>query len=349
MTPKLCLLVEETPLNFEQLGWNSFFVPAFAPWREQGCAPARVMTQERGAWLVESPVGEILVRHCRGEVSPVTGDWVVLRSDLASIQAVLPRRGSLGRKEAGRRSQEQVLAANVDIAFVVMGLDGDYNPRRLERYLVLCRNSRVAPLVVLNKSDLCEDWDTRIAETRRVAAGADVLLMSALQNEGVERLASAVEPGQTAALLGSSGAGKSTILNRLRGFEAQRTQPVREGDSRGRHTTTQRQLVLLKYGWLLMDLPGLREIQPWGEASGMTDVFPEIAELAGRCRFRDCRHQGEPGCAVVAGIDAGRLESYRKLIREAEFEERRHDLSLQAVQKAKWKKIHKAMRNFEKR
>lgn len=336
-------------MTLEQLGWDLYFEPAFAPWRLQGGVAGRVMLQERGAWFVQSPDGEFMVRHCRQEPLPVTGDWVVLRSDFAGILATLPRRSVLARKEAGRRAQPQVLAANVDVAFLVMGLDGDFNLRRLERYLLLCGNSGVAPVVVLNKSDLCDDALPRVRETSRVCAGTQIHMVSALRNEGLAQLACAVAPGQTAALLGSSGAGKSTILNRLRGFEVQRTREVRESDNRGRHTTTQRQLILLEQGWLLMDLPGLRELQPWGEASGLEDVFADIASLSQSCRFRDCRHQGEPGCAVVSGIDAERLENYRKLTREAEFEQRRGNLPLQAIEKAKWKKIHKAMRHFEKR
>lgn len=336
-------------MQFEALGWDAYFISSFAPWLRQGYAPARVMTQERGAWLVESPFGEILVRHCRAVDSPVAGDWVVLRDAGATIEAVLDRKNSLVRKEAGRRSQPQVLAANVEMAFIVMGLDADYNLRRLERYLFLCRSSKVVPLVVLNKSDLCADPDQRLRETAAVAAGATVLLVCALYGDALESLAAAVGHGQTAVLLGSSGAGKSTILNRLRGREVQRTQPVRAHDGRGRHTTTQRQLIVLQDGWLLMDSPGLREIQPLGDASEAESVFPDIAGLALQCRFRDCRHQGEPGCAVTATIEEGRLSSYHKLLREAEYLERRGNPAAEAALKTKWKKIHKAMRNFEKR
>jgi ribosome biogenesis GTPase / thiamine phosphate phosphatase len=330
----------------QQFGWNRFFADRFAPYACDDCVPARVTQQERGAWFAVSARGEVLLRHNRSDETPVTGDWLALRADLATIEAVLPRKNALSRKQAGRRTEEQVLATNVDVVLLVMGLDGDYNLRRLERYLALCAQSNVRAVVALNKSDVCADVQTRIEETRAIAAGVPVVSLSALSGAGLNGLASQVEPGETAALLGSSGAGKSTIVNRLLGYDAQPTQAVREGDSRGRHTTTSRELILLAQGWLLMDLPGLREIQPWADASEVSSIFPEIGALAAVCRFRNCRHESEPGCAVREAVDPARLESYRKLVREAEYLHRKADPQAQAELKARWKQIHKAMRNL---
>lgn len=269
---------------------------------------------------------------------PVVGDWVVVRG--GAIDAVLPRRTMLTRKAPGVDAP-QALAANVDVLFIVVGLDHDFNPRRIERYLVLARASGAEPVVVLNKIDLAAGPLPRVD-------GAPVIAVSALNRDGVGEIEAAIPRSATGALIGSSGAGKSTIINALLGRYAIATQPVREDDSRGRHTTTHREIVPLPSGALLMDMPGLREVGLWADESAVEAAFADIAELAAGCRFRDCRHQGEPGCAVATAVDAARLASFHKLEREVAWLERRDDKRAQAAQRQQWKAIHKAMRRVPK-
>lgn len=276
-------------------GWSPVWADHFEKWRERGCVPARVLRQEYGSWLVQLSDREHWVRHARKGLAPVTGDWLAVRPTLDCVEAILPRRSVLERKAAGRRIEAQALAANVDLAFIVMGLDHDYNLRRLERYLLLVATSGARACVVLNKRDRHPAPDACLAEVETLAPA---VLLSALQDDVAQALGGFAGPGETAALLGSSGAGKSTITNRLLGADVQRTQAVREDDSRGRHTTTQRELLLLPQRWLLMDLPGLREVMPWTEAPVETrseKLKAELAELrekrAMRKRFLQFRDQ----------------------------------------------------------
>jgi ribosome biogenesis GTPase len=241
---------------------------------------------------------------------PVVGDYVV--TDGEWVRRVLPRRTKFSRRAAGTRDDEQVLAANVDVAFIVCGLDGDFNLRRLERYLVLVRESGATAVIVLNKSDLRpDDLDGPIAECRAIARDVPVIAASTRTPCGTDAVAARVVPGQTVVLLGSSGAGKSSIANRLAGYDLLRTQTVREHDSRGRHTTTHRELIRLPNGALLIDTPGLREIQLWADETSVQDTFDEIAVAAASCRFSDCSHKGEPGCAVLAAVQSGEIDERR--------------------------------------
>lgn len=291
-------------------------------------------------WEMWTQAGPVLVFHARQGLAPVVGDWTALRPTLDSVEEIVPRRTALRRRAAGSDSDEQVLAANADVAAIVMGLDGDYNPRRLERYLVMSAEAGTRAVVLLNKRDVCEETGPRLAETRDVAGAADVLAVSALEDDLAGLLGTVFNTGETVALLGSSGAGKSTITNRLLGFEAQATRTVREDDSRGRHTTTSRSLRLMPQGWLLMDLPGLREVGLLpGEAGALGSVFGEIEDLAGACRFRDCSHTVEPGCAVRDQASPERLETFHKLQRE----------SLDPQEKKRRDRIlHRAARNIDR-
>jgi ribosome biogenesis GTPase / thiamine phosphate phosphatase len=266
---------------------------------------------------------------------------------MAMIESVEPRTNCISRQRPGGGG-EQVLAANVDLIVIVMGLDGDYNLRRLERYLVLAAASGADTLAVLNKQDVCPDWPARLVEVRALTGNA----VAVTAHESVTPIAEAAH-GRTVVLLGSSGAGKSTIANALLGKALQATQAVRESDSRGRHTTTHRMLVELPHGGALIDTPGLRELAIWAGQDSVEEVFGEIATLARECRFHDCAHSGEPGCAVAqalqsGGLDPSRWTSYQKLLAEARHHERSVNQSAAAAEKRKWKTIHKAMRHHPK-
>ena len=299
----------------------------------------RVVAASREVYLLQTAAGETRGRpagqlRAFGEL-PVVGDWVACKSAgpaAASLVAFLPRRSQLSRKVAGREVREQVVAANVDVALLVMGLDQDYNLSRLERYSVMAWESGAEPVAVLTKADLCADPAAALLEVESLLPGVSAVALSALAGAGLDGLDRWLLPGRTLALLGSSGAGKSTLANALLGAAKLSTGAVRAKDGRGRHTTTRRELLLLPGGALLLDNPGLREIQLWAEGEdGLDEAFEDIAALARQCRFSDCAHQREPGCAVAAALHDGRLErrrleSYFKLQRELRSLELRQDV-----------------------
>lgn len=297
-------------------------------------------------------IGALLYRAADRSEWPAVGDWVAAQPagpSEAMIHAVLPRRTVFSRRAAGQREQEQVIAANLDLILVVCGLDRDFNLRRLERYLILARESGAEAAIVLNKADLCADPEARIAEARQIAGGAPAVAISARSAAGMEPVLGLIGRGATVALLGSSGVGKSTLVNQLLGEDRQRVQEVRGSDSRGRHTTTYRELIPLPRGGAIIDTPGMRELQLWAGQGSLDSAFDDIAERATRCRFRDCLHQAEDGCAVQAALldgtlDPGRWESYLKLRAEVAWHERKTDVSAALAEKRRWKKIHKQMR-----
>jgi ribosome biogenesis GTPase len=348
--------------GLRELGFAGAVAESFAPFAVQGLVPGRVVVGHSRLLRVRTDDGEALaevagsLRHqARGpEDRPAVGDWVAMRArsggHRAVVQAVLPRRTAFLRRAAGDRTVAQVLAANVDTVFLVMGLDGDFNPRRLERALVLAWESGALPVVLLNKADVCDDPDGRRAEIEAVAPGVPVRVIAAKSGEGLAALAPWLVPGHTVALLGSSGVGKSTLVNRLLGREKQKTREVREADQRGRHTTTHRELVVLPGGALLLDTPGLRELQLWSDGAGLEAAFGDVHELSLACRFTDCGHGSEPGCAVRAAAEAGRLDSARldsflKLQAELRAQEIRDDPLKRREERGRWKAIHKSLRH----
>jgi ribosome biogenesis GTPase len=331
----------------DELGWDDDWSSAFERLQEDNLTAARVAAQHRGAYAVWTADGELRARaagrlyyeHEVGAPIPAVGDWVGV--DDTTITSILPRRSAFIRKRAGLGSDEHVLAANVDTAFLLAGLDDDFSLRRLERYITTAWDSGAAPVVVLTKADLCDDVSGAMLQVESVAIGVPVYPISNVTGIGVDELRSQLQPGRTVVLLGSSGVGKSTLLNRLAGSELMRTGEI-AADGTGRHTTTHRELVRLPGGALVIDTPGLRELQFWdGDVSA---AFEDIEALAAECRFRDCAHAHEPGCAVLAAVDNGtlaldRLRSWRKFQRELESIAARTDRRLRAARKKRWKQI----------
>ena len=351
-------------ITLASLGWDDYFATRFIEQAAAGHVPGRVMTQHKGAYAVLSESGRLdaaVTGKLRYEASgaadlPVVGDWVALsvrpEEGAATIHGVVERRTRFSRKVAGFESDEQVVAANIDVVFLTTSLNADLNPRRLERYLTMAYESGATPVVILTKADLCDDIAAALESVEQVAFGTPVHVVSAVTKEGFDELRSYLSGNRTVALLGSSGVGKSTLINELAGEELLKVQEIREDDEKGRHTTTHRQMVVLPEGGIVVDTPGMRELQLWEASDGLTGSFQDIAEIAQACRFRDCTHAREPGCAVRAAVDAGslkaeRLASYNKLQRELMYLERKRDQRLASQETRKWKVQHKAMRRVK--
>ncbi|MBA3438380.1 MAG: ribosome small subunit-dependent GTPase A [Pyrinomonadaceae bacterium] len=342
--------------NLSTLGWGEYFEAHFQPYEASDFNAARIVLEYKDTYRVYAEDGEQSaeitgkMRHdaANRKDLPAVGDWVVIRprpeGNIAMIHAVLPRRSAFTRKVAGSRVEEQIVGANIDTVFLITSLNQDFNPRRIERYLTVAWDSGASPVIILSKADLCEEVEEQIAAIQNAAAGVPVHAVSVTKHSGLDELAQYFRHGQTVALLGSSGVGKSTLINHLLGHDYQRVQEVREQDDRGRHTTTRRELILLPQGGLVLDTPGMRELQLWDAEGGLHRAFEEIEAVARSCYFSDCCHKDEPRCAIREAlaegiIDAARYGNYEKLQKELNYVSRKQDISAQVTEKKRWKKL----------
>lgn len=353
-------------MNLDNLGWNEFFNSSFEPYRCKGYSAGRVVSEHKNMYRVKTAEKELfakvsgkMIHLASGRADyPAVGDWAVITENsvdgISTIHAILPRKSKFSRKAAGNTSTEQIVAANIDVIFLVNALNKDFNTRRIERYLTLAWESGASPVIVLSKADLCDTTDLKKAQMDAVAPGVPVHCISCYIKSGLDDLNKYFKPGRTTALLGSSGAGKSTLINCLTGQDVQLVREVRNGDDRGRHTTTCRELIILPGGGLIIDTPGMRELQLWNSDEGLHYAFDDIDLLARHCRFNNCSHTTEPGCAVQHAISQGNLvreryDNFIKLQKETEYLSRKQNIHEQLAYKNKWKKIHKELKHSNKK
>jgi len=347
-------------MTLENIGFSGSFVRDFKELDLEGAVPGRVIRQSAFSYRIQCEDSEMEARAAgklKADVLPAVGDWVAVRPPEghgpATILAVLPRRSAFSRNAPGRAVQEQVVAANIDEVFVVTDPDNDFNLRRLERYITLVYNSGAEPVIVLNKADRVADVEPVLARAGSVSPGIPVYAVSAVDGKGLDQLRKHLRPGGTVAFLGSSGVGKSTLINRLLGEDYMDVGVVREGHGKGRHTTSHRELLSLPGGGAVVDTPGMREIRVWGDEEGLTEAFPEVDELARQCRFNDCRHESEEGCAVKEALasgllDASRAASFMKLRGEFENLEQRRGPGARREEKRRGKRFAKMVKEVKR-
>jgi len=353
-------------MDLNNLGWNTFFEKHLKAVDKRHTDVGRVGCENKGGFLLFSEYGELtatisgkLRNNCiNREDLPAVGDWVVFEKieneNKAVIHHILPRKSKFSRKIAGNTTQEQILAANINTVFIVSSLNYDFNPRRIERYLTMVWNSNASPVIVLTKSDLCENTDEMLAQVESISFGTRIHVISNLLNQGIEELKQYLSMGNTVALIGSSGVGKSTLINNLIGEKLLIIGELRKNIDKGKHTTTNRQLYLLPDGGLIIDSPGMRELQLWDVDDGLSQYFDDIENIAQKCRYIDCKHNSEPECAVKEAISLGlldkdRLENYLKMKNELDFLSKKQNMKASQIEREKWKNIHKQIKNIKKK
>lgn len=352
-------------MELKELGFNAFVEKHFEKFRLESLSIGRICAEHKESYKLFSENGELTAvisgkfrNNCKTrEDFPTVGDWVLFENikgeNRAIIQSVLPRKSKFSRKVAGKETQEQVLASNIDFAFIVCALNYDFNLRRIERYLSLVWQSGATPVVVLTKKDLCTDVENKILEVENIAFGVEIHAISNLLAEGTEILQNYFNDNKTIVLLGSSGVGKSSLINNLAKENIMKVNYLRNNVEKGRHTTTHKQMIILPNGGLIIDTPGIRELQLWDAQDGINQTFNDIEEIAKLCKFRDCKHKDEPGCAVKNALKNGRLEperleNYLKMQKEQEYLINRQEQSAAKVERNKWKAIHKQIKNMNK-
>ena len=351
--------------SLKLLGWGSFFEKNSKSFKKNGFSFARIITEHKERYIAASEKGELnaevtgklLYSSESNAHLPKVGDWVatIIYEDekKAIIHDVFPRKSVFGRKASGNKIQEQVIATNIDLLLIVQSLDENYNHRRIERYLVMAYEGEMQPVIILNKSDICPDTKDKLREIKRVFPGIDSFAISAETGEGIKDLKKIIKEVKTCALIGSSGVGKSSIINRILGYNRQKVNEVRLTDSKGKHTTTSRELILIPDGGMIIDTPGMREFQLWSADSGFEYAFPEIETLSLNCHFKDCSHTHEINCAVLNALQTGELsqeryDSYQKLRKELEWVKIKADPEEMQKREDKWKKIHKSVKHMKK-
>lgn len=350
-------------MDLKDLGWNDFFENHSENYQDNNFLVGRICSEYRNSYKVFSKIGELTANIsgkfrniCKNlQDYPAIGDWVIFdlieNENKAIIQSILPRKSKFSRKVAGNNTQEQIVAANIDTAFIVCALNYDFNLRRIERYLSLVWQSGANPIIILTKIDLCDDLANKLAQINSIAFGVDIHLINNITNDGIKDLHTYCKQGNTIVLLGSSGVGKTSLINNLLGENKLLIQKLRKKIDKGKHTTTHRQMFFLAQGGLIIDTPGMRELQLWNAQEGVSSYFDDIETIAKGCRFKNCKHQNEPDCAVKKALENGnldikRLENYAKIQKELAYLSRKQNQYEAQLDKEKWKKISKQIKKL---